>query len=326
MPIEFRCDCGKKFRTAGENAGKSMKCSQCGAKLTVPSPETDDEEEVYEAELAEEEDDEDDAPLRRSAQEKRQNRSPDEQPAAHPTRKKGKAAGGKSKGAKDQDEAPKSYLVPLLIGGVVVGILLMMGVAIAVVPSMLRAFAKVGENQAAAQARRNFVPLDLEPFRSPDFNFKCQVPKGWEINSGGGSGNIPPWVRAESKRAKISFRASQSGTLIGDIAGAGQTPQDEIPDELKPIHKVHEFQGHKLKEELQDYVEIGEIEKLQTAMGEARLSTFTASGDFGAKIFAIRVSLVENQWQWNLVCQCSSQQEFDNHVELFRKVAQSAGG
>lgn len=325
MSIEFTCDCGKKFRTASENAGKTMKCSKCGAKIAIPSPQSDDEEEeIYEAELAEEQDDEDDAPRRRSAQKKRSSPSRDELPSARQTRKKGKAAGGKSKGEKE--DPPKSYLVPLLIGGVAVGFLLMVGLAALVVPSAMRAFAKAGENQAAAQARRSFVALDLEPFRSPDFNFKCQVPKGWEINSGGGSGNVPPWVRAESKRAKINFRASQSGTLIGDIAGAGQTPDDEIPDELKPIHKVHEYQGHKLKEELQDYEELGDIEKLQTPMGEARLSTFKASGDFGAKIFAIRVSLVENQWQWNLVCQCSSQQEFDQHVELFRKVAQNAGG
>ena len=57
MSIEFQCGCGKKFRTASENAGKAMKCSHCGKKLTVPAPESGEDEEIYEAELAEDQDD-----------------------------------------------------------------------------------------------------------------------------------------------------------------------------------------------------------------------------------------------------------------------------
>ncbi|MBN2476989.1 MAG: Com family DNA-binding transcriptional regulator [Pirellulales bacterium] len=42
MTIEFRCaECDKLLRTGDGTSGKTVKCPQCGAVLTVPSPTTD---------------------------------------------------------------------------------------------------------------------------------------------------------------------------------------------------------------------------------------------------------------------------------------------
>ena len=37
MPITFECSCGRKFRTADENAGRSATCPDCRARLVVPA-------------------------------------------------------------------------------------------------------------------------------------------------------------------------------------------------------------------------------------------------------------------------------------------------
>jgi hypothetical protein len=38
MPIEFACECGKKFKVADEYAGKRSKCTACGQPVVVPMP------------------------------------------------------------------------------------------------------------------------------------------------------------------------------------------------------------------------------------------------------------------------------------------------
>src|SRR4051812_47065008 len=40
MSIHFRCDCGNSLTAKQELAGRRVKCSQCGAVLTVPRPNT----------------------------------------------------------------------------------------------------------------------------------------------------------------------------------------------------------------------------------------------------------------------------------------------
>jgi hypothetical protein len=37
MPITFQCQCGRKFRTSDENAGRSATCPDCRARFVVPA-------------------------------------------------------------------------------------------------------------------------------------------------------------------------------------------------------------------------------------------------------------------------------------------------
>lgn len=49
MPVEFACECGKRFSVRDEFAGKRTKCPACGAGLVVPElpkPETETDEDA----------------------------------------------------------------------------------------------------------------------------------------------------------------------------------------------------------------------------------------------------------------------------------------
>src|SRR2546423_13177039 len=37
MSIQFTCDCGKSIRVKEELAGRTGRCPECGAKLTIPA-------------------------------------------------------------------------------------------------------------------------------------------------------------------------------------------------------------------------------------------------------------------------------------------------
>ena len=57
--MKFDCPaCGKTLNVKDEMAGKKGKCPNCGAKVTVPSAETPDDENWMVAELSEDGDDE----------------------------------------------------------------------------------------------------------------------------------------------------------------------------------------------------------------------------------------------------------------------------
>jgi hypothetical protein len=46
MAIALSCDCGRSLRLKDELAGRKIRCPSCNASLTVPTPETNTEEEA----------------------------------------------------------------------------------------------------------------------------------------------------------------------------------------------------------------------------------------------------------------------------------------
>lgn len=373
MFVEFFCECGQKFRTKIEHAGKEVTCPKCDTKLVVPFPAEqkpaarksqvvnpqktmvaipnskssskmpskrkpvpvdDDEDEIYEAEVVEneDEDDEDDfsppkkvknrRPVQRAVQKTSQKKCLASSSTME-TKKSGKSVKGKANAKTTKED--NSRLVMILVGSISAGVLLLVGVGILVLPMLMKSGAEVGNAAAAANAAKNVVAMDLEPFRSDNFFFHCQLPKGWTVTSGGGTGNVPPWIRAEQGNVKISYRASPSGTALSSNSdNTASDPNDKEIDELMAVHQMHLYHGEKLKHEMHGYQEVGEIEKLMISQMEARLSKFTADGSYGGKIYALRVTLIESQWQWNLICQCPSQKEFNKYEPLFRSVATNA--
>ena len=205
---------------------------------------------------------------------------------------------------------------PLIIGGVVAGFVVVAALGFFALPPLIAAMKQGG---------KIVLPQEFDKFEDGEIFFRCDYPKGWQAESRGGSGNIPPSVRIEQGRIKISYRASNSGAAMQDMAQAGANMMGELPDDQKPVARVHDFQRQKFSDEMPNYAEVGQVEKIETGWGEGRLSLFSASGGFGSKIFGYRVTLLTTNFQWNIVCQCPTKREFEAWKPVFRRIVESTG-
>ncbi len=332
--IEVECECGRVVKTKDENAGKKARCPECGDVIEIPTPrrasskaspasgkgsagsavksskkrpvaedeydEPDDEDEDFGS-------DEDDAELPRSKLKKKSTakRTKGEGDAAESVAKKKK----KKKGADDTELNKK----------IIIGTCIFFGLAFLGLVGFL-----VMKLPSAASGPKIEVPKDYVDFSSTNGELKCLAPKGWETKTGGGSGGVPPFATFEQGNVKIQFRSSPSGASFQMIAQAGGADEKELPDELKPVSKVHEIQKEKFLQEMSGYEEQGAPEMIKVANGEGRISAFTASEGF-SKIFGYRVTLLGTSNQWIVTCKCSSSQ-WKDFQPVFRKVIESASG
>ncbi|MEK6260001.1 MAG: hypothetical protein AABP62_15375 [Planctomycetota bacterium] len=364
MFIDFPCDCGHRFRTQRDNAGMRVVCPNCLKEMQVPAasepkppapvvpasapppvpavkqaavrqavptkgpapqaslpskpassksavkPAKPKPSEIDEESLLD-----DLGPMEATDD------SLEELPEFTPTRRKKKKSSEKQdddtqKTKKKSKGGGSGGKVAGIVGGIVAGLALLGVVGFFAIPPMITAIKEAGKITA---------PTEFEQFRDTDLNFSCLHPKGWVPIARGGTGNVPPSVRLEQGKVKIAFRASVSGAAIQDTTQAMTNQAGELPDELKPVARVHDFQKAKFSDEMTNYREVGPVEKINTGVGEGRLSTFVASGSFGSQIFGYRATLLTTQFQWNVVCQCSSQREFTAYKAMFRKIIESAG-
>ena len=241
-----------------------------------------------------------------------------------PRRKRRKAADDDShdepKRGKGKSKKPKreqSSNLPLVIGGTVATLLFLGVIAVFALPRLMTVIRDSGKIK---------TPQEFEKYENTDFNFRCEVPKDWDVEARGGSGNIPPSVRIEKGSVKIVYRSSQSGAAIQDMSQAqANMAGGELADELQPVARVHDYQRDKFTQDMPNYKEIGPTEKIDTGWGEGRLSIFTASSGFSGTIYGYRVTLLTSQFQWNVVCQCATKREFVAYQPLFRRMISSTG-
>ena len=226
------------------------------------------------------------------------------------------------RGKKRKPERPKNPLRNsgsnqlLIIGGLVAGVVLVGSIGFFLIPALIATLKEGGKIKA---------PQEFVKFEDNDISFRCDAPKAWNVESRGGSGSIPPSVRIEKGAVKIVYRSSPSGAAIQDMAQAGANLAGELPDELKPVARVHDYQKEKFSHEMTNYREIGGVEKIDTGWGEGRLSIFTASTGLSGTIYGYRVTLLTTQFQWNVVCQCNTKREFAAYQPMFRRVVESTG-
>lgn len=264
----------------------------------LESMEASDEIEIVE----EFEDDFDDEPVSKSKKRKKKKSSDDDDNV------EGQAKKGKPK-------RDSSSNLPLMLAGAGAGLVLMIVVAIFALPTLITSIKEGGKIH---------LPDEYESFANPDIYFRCDVPKGWEVDSRSGSGNIPPSVKIEHGRVKVLYRSSPSGAAIQDMTQAGTNPNEDV-DEFKPVYKVHMYQYQKFKSETPDHKESDKPEMIKTGWGEGCLSEFTSTANFGKRVFGYRATLLTTQYQWNVVCSCPSKREFEAFKPVFRKIILSTG-
>ncbi len=304
MSIKFRCKCGKVYKVKDSLAGRKTVCKGCGKKLRIPGGAAASDKTTAAVASGDSFEFSNDLPDRSPAGAappplvavKRKRRKP----AAETSRD----VGGPSTGRKTMLIAGLALFGLLGIGGI--------------------AFVVVSSGGGGTRTAEPEAPQQYTAFASAEGHFQCEVPDGWETKEGGGTGGQPPWARFKDGTATISIKASQSGSAISDIAGAGQAPGglEEMDDDLTPIARVHEFQQQIIKHNYSDYEE-QPARNIEIPWGEVRISEFTGGeGLLGSTVQGYRVTLTGVQWQFNLICSCP-QRDWDHYQPIFDHVIHS---
>lgn len=336
--IQVECECGRVIKTNDANAGKKARCPECGEIVQIPAPRKSastktptvsdkgavtaavknakkkppaDEEDLFaggDESFHGDGDDEDfEMPLPKSKKASSKKSSKASAEADEPAPKKKKKKKG---GEADDTELNKN---------IIIGTCVFFGLAF--LGLIGYGIANMGSIAAGPKME---VPKEFAEYSSPNGELRCQGPKGWTTKNGGGSGGVPPFLTIEQGSVKIQFRSSPSGSAMSTIQNPNGEDTKDLPDEEKPVSKMHEFQKRKFMEEKSGYQEHGKDEMVKTANSEGRLSTFTASEGFST-VHGYRVTLIGTNNQWNIVCQCSAG-DWKDFQEVFRKVIASTSG
>lgn len=344
--IQVNCECGRVIKAHDNNAGKRVKCPDCGEIVRLPGaasashkgdsprPRTKEEaasksntSKVRKAKPSDDDDFEDLPPAEYADDDD------DELPSPRRTRKKTGTAGNrgdsddaksskkKKKGAKAGAQSNKTLLIA---GGIAGGVaVLAIGITAVIFMSSKKSTSATAANEAAAPR-----PLpELENFSTEQRELTCLAPKGWEVSFGGGQGGVPVFATFEKGQIKIQYRSSPSGTQVGAIAQAGNQDPQDLPEEMRPVSVAHDYQKGKFAAEVSGYQEKGEPKMFKCAGfgGEGRLSIFTAKEGLYGQVFGYRATLLGVNNQWNVVCKCPAA-DWKVCQPLFLKILESSSG
>ncbi|AMV36954.1 hypothetical protein [Planctomyces sp. SH-PL62] len=144
-----------------------------------------------------------------------------------------------------------------------------------------------GARKADPEADKALASVE---FGAKDGAFKLRHPPGWTAQTGGRPDNTYSYINLEKDPFKILTYADVTGSLVSGSDSAN--PGDfEEGSEFAPVHKAHEHFAKTGTGELADYQE-GKPEVFKdSALGEGRISVFTASsGLFGEKLKGYHVT------------------------------------
>ncbi|MEZ6148262.1 MAG: hypothetical protein R3B91_23085 [Planctomycetaceae bacterium] len=305
MSIKFRCTCGKAYKVSEANAGRKMVCKGCKKTLRVPEAApvpavTKSASRKTAAPKSEEFEFDDDS-------------ARDTRPvaAAPPPLVNVKRKRRRSEESDQRRDPSKSRKTLILVALVLFGLIGGGGVGYVVM-------------SAATATKAPPEPQKYVQYKSQEGHFSADAPDGWKTDGAGGTGGVPPWARFEDGTATISIKGNLAGSAVSDMFGASQNPgglDEEIPEELTPIGKMHEFQKERIAVDYSDYEE-QPGKNVKIPWGEVRISEFTASEGFGSSIRGYRMTMTSVQWQINVVAKCPKR-KWEEYQPIFDHVLHS---
>ena len=113
---------------------------------------------------------------------------------------------------------------------------------------------------------------------------------------------------------------------MGVISNPSGTATDDQPDELDPIHGVHEFMKKGLEFDMSPYDEEAP-ESIDTHLGEGRLSKFVGNRGLlnGGKAWGFRATIPCQPDMLIVRITCESESLFNKYEDTFRKMILSIG-
>ena len=149
------------------------------------------------------------------------------------------------------------------------------------------------------------APAAYKTYTAIDNMFSCDQPVGWTMHETGATSGAESTVTFEKSRVRVRIISDSTGSLMGDIMGAGNNAGTETlpgmppPPPPKPaVEKLHEMDKAQLAADLPGYKE-GEMQKTSSRVGDARLSEWTADG---GKMHGYRVTMLGNQREMTVIC------------------------
>lgn len=142
------------------------------------------------------------------------------------------------------------------------------------------------------------VPTSYKTYTAIDTSFSCDQPAGWSFHeTGATNGNLATAV-FESGPARIRVISDATGSIMGDLAGAGNSNLP-LAQQVPAVQKIHMMDEKQLAATLPDYEE-GDAQPLQSASGEARVSEWTAAGG----LRGYRVTMLGHEREFTVICFC----------------------
>jgi hypothetical protein len=151
-----------------------------------------------------------------------------------------------------------------------------------------------------------------EQYSTEENEFGFDYPVGWKEKSYGIKGRREAEIKGPN--ASINVKENLSGSLVGDIAGAGQGGQP-VDDDFAPVAKVHEVRRPKDSSTYQE----GPAVTVTTRLGKARRSPFTDGSKSG-----YRATLLLHQTALDVFCECRTS-DWATLKPAFEHVIESLG-
>lgn len=215
---------------------------------------------------------------------------------------------------KSQDGSGKKKYI--IIGGSLAGVIIIW-------TGIMFAIGSTGEQKTTAPQQ---VELPLTRASSPNGRFGVDYPTGWKVTTGGGSGGIPESILIKGEDITISVRIDPGGSLLGTIVSPNGVQDENLPDELEPIAKVHDSLRGEFELEMNDYEE-EPAEKIMTKGGNSRLSKFVGDrGMFaGGMAYGYRATVPGGTDKLKVKIICESKKVFEKYDQMLRKIILSVG-
>jgi len=296
--IQFNCDCGQKLKVDDKYAGKKIRCPKCKAVTLVPPD--GDLSDVMSAPLGD-------------------MKSPESEEFDFKTLPKLKSLDDlvdlEDVADDDEDEEggaaapppPASSKIMMVLGVLfaLIGLGGAIGTGMVLIPSALADVKRGGGD----------MPNEFDVYTAEgSVMFSMKYPKGWKLESGGGTGGVQAWVKVSGQGCIVDFRTSTSGAAVG---GYGVNIQPDKMNELEPVHQIHESAKAQLMSEDSSYEE-SSPELVKTGFGSSRLSKYSRGGILWGE-YGYRLTAFANE-NWNGKAYCTSESKFNSNEALLRDI------
>jgi hypothetical protein len=147
------------------------------------------------------------------------------------------------------------------------------------------------------------TPTSFHTYNHKSGVFQCDCPDDWTEEGGGKKAY---WAKFTRGGATIRLQTSESGSLLGDIAGSGGmvVGPDAAPVDLSPVAQVHEVNKAAFADDWSNFDEKTPVTVPTKRLGEARKSEFTASGSLGGKVHGYRATVLALNHCITIACTC----------------------